>query len=180
MARREGSVRIAKVLLWLTALGTTIYWLAYFDGFRFSQGVECSRQLQVAQIPSNAWIVVSCCLGALGLRRKRRWGLLMTAAAASAGLYIGLLDITFNIQAGTYTLLPWGELTPELFANSVSTILPAFLFSVILRAPVWEQPAESAPFGSRRRPPSNKTLQLTAARLGWCAGSHGRRPPVGG
>jgi hypothetical protein len=45
MARREGSVRTAEVLLWLTALGTTIYWLAYLDGFRFSEGVECSSPL---------------------------------------------------------------------------------------------------------------------------------------
>jgi hypothetical protein len=61
----------------------------------------------------------------------------MTAAAASAGLYIGLLDIAFNLRAGTYTRLPWGELAPELFANSVSTLLPAYLFSVVLRAPAW-------------------------------------------
>ena len=138
MARQGDSLRVAQALLWLTALGTATYWLAYLRGFRFSEGVECSRQLQVGQIPSNAWIVVCCCLGALGLHRRRRWGLLMTAAAASAGLYIGLLDITFNLRAGAYSSLPWVELTPELFANSVSTLLPAYLFSVVLRAPCWE------------------------------------------
>ena len=131
---RSGS---AQVLLWLTALGTAAYWLASLGGFRFSRELRCSRQLQVAQIPSNAWIVFSCCLGAIGLRRERRWGLLMTVAAASAGLYIGLFDITFNVRAGTYSRLPWGELTPELFANSVSTLLPMYLFSVVLRAPAW-------------------------------------------
>jgi len=61
----------------------------------------------------------------------------MTVAAASAGLYIGLLDITFDIRAGTYSRLPWGELMPELFVNSVSTLLPAYLFCVVLRAPDW-------------------------------------------
>lgn len=137
MADGSQSLRLAQVLLWLTALGTTAYWLAFLEGFRFSEGVECSRQLQVAQSPSNAWIVVCCCAGAIGLHRERRWGLLMTAAAASAGVYIGLLDITFNLRAGTYSRLPWPELTPELFANSVSTLLPAYLFSVILRAPAW-------------------------------------------
>jgi len=107
MVRGERALWLAQVLLWLTALGTATYWLAYLGGFRFSEGVECSRQLQVAQIPSNTWIVVCCCLGAVGLRREQRWGLLMTVAAASAGLYIGLLDITFNVQAGTYLRLPW-------------------------------------------------------------------------
>jgi hypothetical protein len=137
MAKRARSLGLAQGLLWLTALGTAAYWLAYLGGFRFSEGVECSTQLQVAQIPSNAWIVVCCCLGAIGLRRERRWGLLMTVAAASAGVYIGLLDITFNLHAGTYSRLPWGELTPELFANSVSTLVPAYLFFVVLRAPAW-------------------------------------------
>jgi hypothetical protein len=137
MTSAQRSLRLAQILLGITALGTAAYWIAYLGGFRFSEGVECSRALQLAQIPSNAWIVLCCCLGAVGIRRERRWGLLMTAAAASAGLYIGLLDITFNLRAGTYTRLPWGELAPELFANSVSTLLPAYLFSVVLRAPAW-------------------------------------------
>ena len=137
MTERERSLRLAQGLLWLTALGTAAYWLAYLGGFRFSGGVECSRQLQLAQIPSNAWIVVCCSLAAIGLRREKRWGLLATTAAASAGLYIGLLDITFNVHAGTYLRLPWSELAPELFANSISTLLPVYLFSVVLRAPPW-------------------------------------------
>ena len=137
MARHDDSLRLAQALLWITAVGTTVFWLAYLAGLRFSGAVECSRQLQLAQIPSNAWIVIAACLGALGLRRKRRWGLLMTVSAASAGLYIGLLDITFNIHAGTYSL-PWLELAPELFANSVCTVLPAYLFFSALRAPEWE------------------------------------------
>jgi len=137
MAREERSLRLAQVLLWGTALGTSVYWLAYLGGFRFSQGVECSRQLQVAQIPSNAWIVACSCLGAIGLRRRRRWGLLATVAAASAAVFIGLLDITFNVRAETYSRLPWGELAPELFANAICTLLPAYLFAVVLRAPAW-------------------------------------------
>ena len=72
MAKREPSLRLTQTLLSLTAFGTAAYWLAYLGGFRFSEGVECSRELQVAQIPSNAWIVACCCLGAIGLRRERR------------------------------------------------------------------------------------------------------------
>lgn len=138
MANEERSLGIAQALLWITGLLTLTYWLAYLGGFRFSAGVECSNELQRAQVPSNAWIIVSCFLGALGLRRKRRWGLFMAIATASAGLYIGLLDITFNLRAETYSRLPWAELTPELFANSVGTLLPAYLFAVVLRAPAWK------------------------------------------
>jgi len=131
------SVRLAQVLLWMSAAGTTAFWMAYLAGFRASQGVECSRELQLAQIPSNGWIVIASCFGAIGLGRQRRWGLLMTVAAASAGLYIGLLDIAFDLRAGIYSM-PWPELAPELFANFVCTLLPAYLFLVVLRAPAWQ------------------------------------------
>ncbi len=91
----------------------------------------------MAQIPGNFWISIAAGLGALGLGRKRRWGLLMTAAAASAALYIGLLDIIFDFRSGTYQM-PWGDLTPEIFANLVCTVLPAYLFYVVFRAPSWD------------------------------------------
>jgi len=90
----------------------------------------------MAQIPSNFWIVICAALGATGLAQKRRWGLFMVIAGASAGLYIGLFDITFNLRNGVYAM-SWGELAPELFANSICTILPAYLFYVALRAPAW-------------------------------------------
>jgi hypothetical protein len=136
MAPDDRSLRAAEVLLWLVAAGTTAFWVAFLAGVRLSQGVECSHQLQLAQIPSNAWIVATACLGAIGLHRRRRWGLLSTIAAASAGVYIGLFDITFNLYAGTYSL-PWADLVPELFANLVCTALPAYLFLVVFRAPAW-------------------------------------------
>jgi hypothetical protein len=137
MAPHDRSLRAAEVLLWIVAAGTTAFWVAFLAGLRLSQGVECSHQLQLAQIPSNAWIVATACLAAIGLHRKRRWGLFSTVAAASAGVYIGLLDITFNIHAGAYSL-PFVDLVPELFANLVCTALPAYLFLVVLRAPAWE------------------------------------------
>ena len=133
----ERSLAVTRALLWLVAIGTALYTLAYLGGLRLSHGVECSRQLQVAQIPGSFWIAFAAALGALGLRRKRRWGQLMTIAAASAGLYIGLLDITFDYRNGVYSM-PWNDLAPELFANAVCTLLPAYFFYAMLRAPRWD------------------------------------------
>ena len=92
-------------------------------------------QLQLAQIPSNGWIIGTSLLGALGLRLGRRWGAAMAVSAASAIVFLGLFDITFNARAGTYSLLPWLELAPELFVNALCTVFPAYLYLVVLRAP---------------------------------------------
>ena len=136
MERNGHSFWLARIVLWASAIGTAAYWIAYLNGLRLSEVSECASQLQFGQIPSNFWIVISASLGAIGLGRKRRWGLLMTVAAASSGLYIGLFDITLNLRTDVY-LLPLGEIAPELFANTVCTVLPAYLFYVALRAPGW-------------------------------------------
>jgi len=138
MSGRDTSLRLARTLLWLSAVGTAVYAAAYIGGLRLSQGVpDCGRQLQVAQLPSSLWTATAAGLGAWGIGRQRRWGLFMAIAAASAALYIGLLDITFNVRNDVYQM-PWPDLAPELFANAVCTVLPAYVFVAVLRAPAWE------------------------------------------
>lgn len=138
MSREEESLGLVRALLWFSAIGTVAYAAAYIGGLRLSHGVpDCGRQLQVAQLPSSLWTATAAGLGALGIGRKRRWGLFMGIAAASAALYIGLLDITFDVRNDVYQM-PWPDLAPELFANAVCTLLPLYLFLTILRAPAWE------------------------------------------
>jgi hypothetical protein len=134
----DRSHRLPRILLWAAALGLTAYWIAFLNGVRLSRPMDCSRELQASQIPSNAWMIGACYLAAIGLGRRRRWGVLMTVAAASALLFLGLFDITFNVRAGTYTALPWIELAPELVANALCTVFPAYLFTVAFRAPAWD------------------------------------------
>ena len=138
MAAGDQSLGVARLLLWLSAIGVVVYSVAYIGGLRLSQGVpDCGRQLQIAQLPSSLWTATAAALGALGIGRKRRWGLFMAIAAASAALYIGLLDITFDVRNDIYRM-PWRDLAPELFANAVCTLLPLYLFVAVLRAPAWE------------------------------------------
>jgi hypothetical protein len=138
MTGGDRSLGVARVLLWASAIGVVAYSVAYIGGLRLSQGVpDCGRQLQVAQLPSSLWTAIAAGLGAFGIGRKRRWGLLMAMAAAGAALYIGLLDITFDVRNDVYRM-PWRDLAPELFANAVCTLLPLYLIVAVLRAPAWE------------------------------------------
>jgi hypothetical protein len=134
----KNALGAARFILWLSAIGVAVYSVAYIGGLRLSQAVpDCGRQLQVAQLPSSVWTATAAGLGALGIGRKRRWGLLMAMAAASAAFYIGLLDITFDVRNNLYHL-PWRDLAPELLANALCIVLPLYLFIALLRAPAWE------------------------------------------
>ena len=138
MASQDRSLNLARALLWALVALFGGYSLAYVGGVRVGEALnECSRQLQTSQLPGNFGIAIAAALGAMGIGRKRRWGLTMAAAAASAAAYIGLLDITYNIRNEVYAM-PWRQIAPELFANSVCILVPAYLFFRALTAPVWD------------------------------------------
>jgi len=91
MRRDKQALRLTQMLLWISAIATAGYAAAYLGGLRLSHDVpDCGRQLQVAQLPSSIWTATAAGLGAFGIGRRRRWGLFMAIAAASAALYIGL------------------------------------------------------------------------------------------
>ncbi len=129
---------MARALLWAFAALVGGYSLAYVGGWRAGQAFnECSRQLQVAQLPGNFGIAICAALGAFGMGRKRRWSLILTVAAASATAYIGLLDITYNIMNEVYGMA-WRDVAPEIFANAACIFLPTYLFYAALTAPAWD------------------------------------------
>ncbi len=48
-----------------------------------------------------------------------------------------MLDITYNIRNDVYAM-PWSQVAPELFANFVCMLVPAYLFYGALTAPAWD------------------------------------------
>jgi len=100
-----------KGLTWIIALlcfafvATLAYWIVYFT----------SGDVQVRQDaiyiafensfpPADAWMALCALLGAIGLWRRRAWGFLFALLAASSAVYLGLMDVTFNLNQGIYAI----------------------------------------------------------------------------
>ena len=55
--------------------------------------------------PADLWLAACGIVGAIGLLTGQTYGLLFTLLAASSAIFLALMDITFNIQNGLYSLV---------------------------------------------------------------------------
>jgi len=54
---------------------------------------------------ADAWMAACSLLGAIGLWRRRPWGLLFGLLAASAQVFLACMDVLFNLNEGNYAIV---------------------------------------------------------------------------
>jgi hypothetical protein len=107
------------VLLIGTAIGVIYYWVDFY----IRGGVQVLKEewyirFQKAFLAADLWTSASAVTGAIGLLTEQTYGLVFTFLAASSLIFLGLMDITFNIQNNLYRLVATsGEMKFELFIN---------------------------------------------------------------
>lgn len=140
MRARPPGLGAVVVLLLLTAIATAAYWIAFFttDALHV-RGDAAYIAFEKAFPLADAWMAACAALGALGLWRGRPWGWLCALLAASSLVYLGCMDVLFNLNAGHYSIAS-GAMVAEILINAWSLacglLLVAYLWShrgVLLR-----------------------------------------------
>ena len=98
-------VRVAAAYLALAAVLTLVYWLEFFA----SGGVHVRDDavylaFERAFPLADAWMAACSMLGAIGLWRRRPWGVLFGLLAASAQVFLACMDVLFNLNEGNYSI----------------------------------------------------------------------------
>jgi len=108
-----------SVLLIGTAISVIYYWVDFYT----RGGVQVLKEdwyirFQKAFPAADLWMSACAIAGAIGLLTEQPYGLLFTLLAASSLIFLGLMDITFNIQNNLYRLVTTsGEMKIELLGN---------------------------------------------------------------
>jgi len=97
---------ILSVLLIISAIGLVYYWVDFYT----RKGVQVIQEdwylkFQKACSVADMWIVACALIGAVGLLTEQNYGLLFSILAASSGIFLALIDITFNIENKLYRFL---------------------------------------------------------------------------
>jgi len=92
-------------LLLFTFAATLAYWMIYFtSGDVQVRHDEVYLAFENAFPLADAWMAFCALLGAIGLWQRRNWGFLFGLLAASSAIFLGLMDVLFNLQQGIYAM----------------------------------------------------------------------------
>ncbi|MEO6602568.1 MAG: hypothetical protein ABIQ16_21980 [Polyangiaceae bacterium] len=120
-------------LLIFGVLATGAYWVVWFGIDReilASAHTDRYYAFENSFPLADAWMVVTGVLASIALVRRRASALLWCIAAGSISIYLGLLDVLFDLQNGIYLSPDTGGVVVEIVIN----VLTLSLGSVLL---VW-------------------------------------------
>lgn len=127
--------------------------VAYWSVFYTSGAVQARTDVvyltfQKSFLLADAWLAVCCAVGAIGLWRRRAWGVLFGLFAASSSIFLGLMDVCFNLNEAMYQR-GGGAMWLETGINAAN-----LTFGAVIAAVLWSRrhgllfPASSAATGA--------------------------------
>ncbi len=113
--KRPPAVNVLVGLGIFTALGVTLYWAAWFGAPELVQSMTPNDTGYLAYVTfeeafplADLWLALCAAIGAFGLYRMRDWGVLFMLLAGSAAMFLGLMDLLYDLEHGIFE-----NLTPE-------------------------------------------------------------------
>ena len=124
---------VLGVLLVVTAVVTVAYWLDFFlRGTVQAVEEEWYLRFERAFPVADGWMAVCSLVSAVGLFTASSYGTVFGLLAAGALVFLGLMDLTFNLQNGMFRLLPgsgqmWVEVVIVVWCLALGGTLAGYL-----------------------------------------------------
>jgi hypothetical protein len=107
----------AIAYLAVAAVGTTAYWIVFFTSGAVQVRDDAAYLAFERAFPlADGWMAACAALAAVGLWRRRAWGLLFGLLAGSSLVFLGCMDVLWNLNAGSYAIGS-GAMTAEIMIN---------------------------------------------------------------
>lgn len=108
-----------SVLLILTAICCIYYWIDFYvKGEVQVVNEDWYIKFQKSFAIADLWMAVCALVGAAGLLMGQTYGLLFALLAAASLIFLGLMDVAFNIQNNLYRLIGTSnQMKLEVFLN---------------------------------------------------------------
>jgi hypothetical protein len=125
-------LRVMIVALWVAAGLDLLYWVLFFT----TGVVQASEDpvylgFEGAFPAADAWLGIAAIVCAENLRRRRGAAVLYGIAAGSAFIYLGLMDVLYDLKHGVYA-----QLSPEM-ATEMAIVTCCLVFGPLLMRYVW-------------------------------------------
>jgi hypothetical protein len=109
--------RALGTVLVVGGAGTIFYWTVFFtSGMVQATREPCYLVFERAFPAADAWTAVAAILAGVGLWRRRPSAVLFGIAAGSGLVFLGLMDVLYNLEHGMYALRT-AEMANEIVIN---------------------------------------------------------------
>lgn len=116
------------------AAAVAAYWAAWFlapDLVQSRAPADADYALYVAYQQAfplaDSWLAAAGLLGALGLWRRRAWGGLFLLAAGGAAIFLGLMDLLYDLEHRMFTPVTGASLTELVIVVCLLALGPVTL-----------------------------------------------------
>jgi hypothetical protein len=116
------------------------YWTLWFGGGRAllaSANTQAYFTFENAFPAADCWLALLLLVGAAGLALNRPWALLTGLLAGGATIYLGCMDVLFDLENGIY-LVPHGGSASAVIIEVTINIL-TFVLGIIAIVYFWSQ-----------------------------------------
>ncbi len=101
-----GVIKVAAIMELVLAAGIVSFWIAFFTTDLISIDDPHLKEIYLAfesafPVP-DVYLSIVLTIGGIGLLRKRSYGYFFSLMGGASLIFLGLLDISFNIQHGIY------------------------------------------------------------------------------
>ena len=127
-------MKMIAVLELTVAFGIISFWIAFFTTDMVQLHDQRLEEIYLAfehafPVP-DLWLSISLIIGAIGLLKVKLFGFLFSLIGGASLIFLGLLDISFNVQNGMY-LLTVGDAVFNGLINLVCLVFGIFLIRTI-------------------------------------------------
>jgi hypothetical protein len=116
-------------MLWIAFAVVVAYWVVWFFVDRellASQHTAAYYAFEDAFPAADGWLALTWAASAIALHARRPIAMFWLIAAGSASLYLGGMDILFDLENGVYRAPDTGAVVTELVINVASLALGAW------------------------------------------------------
>lgn len=117
--RLPRGARTLGTLLIVAGVGTILYWLEFFTSGTVQASTEpCYLVFERAFPAADAWTAVAAIVAGVALWRRRAHAVLFGIAAGSGFVFLGLMDVLYNLEHGMYAVH-----TPEMASETLINVV---------------------------------------------------------
>lgn len=138
--RGRGIIAGAMIFAALLILAYWVIWFLVDRNLLASLHTDYYYRFENAFPAADAWLGILLLLATAGLLLRRSWGLLAGLLGGGAGIYLGLMDMLFDLENGVYRVPAGGDVSGpiiEIVINILTFALGIIVITYIWRHRAW-------------------------------------------